>query len=119
RRSTARTPWQSRASGSPLHRVLGLAFLHHLSELVDELSLDGHETATRVGPVLLGGDARADVDGVADLDRPLELPLEPTQGAVGRRRLAPRGEAVLDADAEEPLGIPPAEDGTLHVLGYR
>ena len=55
--------------------------------------------------------------GVADLDRPFELPLEAAQESVGGRRLTASGQAVLHAEAEEPVRDPLAEDRGLHVLG--
>src|SRR3990172_7755087 len=55
----------------------------------------------RAFAILLGGDARADVDGVADLDGPFELPLERPELLGPRRGHHPPEQALLDGERSE------------------
>ena len=100
-------------SGRPaLHQVLRLALLDDLAELVEDLAARRVTDApARLVAVALGRDPGADVDGVADLDRPLELPLERAEQLRRGRAGSPRSSRPCWMDEpEEPVGDALAED---------
>ncbi len=103
--------------GPAADQVVGLAFLHHLAALIDHAALQRDEPDAWLLAVLLGRDARLDVDGVADLDRPLELPLHRGERADRLPGHHPVEEALLDRQAEQAVGDALAEQRRLHVLG--
>src|SRR2546426_2641340 len=105
------------SADTALHHQVGLTLLHHLAALVQDLALERDEPAVGLGGLLLGDDAGPQADGVADLDRALELPTEADEGqrSVGLRRAGE--EPGLDGQAEQPVGDPLAEDRLLHELG--
>src|SRR5216117_109285 len=84
--------------------------LHDLAALVEHGPLHDHEAAVGLRGLLLADDLRAQADGVADLDRPLELPPEPDERERRVRGGGAREEARLDGEAEEAVGDPLTED---------
>src|SRR5262245_34135868 len=106
-----------RSAATALHHQLGLALLHDLVALVDDRARDGDDAAVGLRRLRLSDDLRAQPDGVADLDRVLELPAEADERECGEGLSGPGEQTGLNGEPEQAVGDPLAEERRLHELG--